>query len=201
VARLQNGDRVHGQACLADDRIEVNRNRHRPADRGARPEGDMDRAEDLLVLEDVSREPGLIVRPDAQLREVRSEQPVGAEPRAVLGPEAPAAATSLPPSSVNTAGSSDGPSGARLAATIRPCPRRGAMKRLSARQVAERARGGEVLVVGEAAAVTKRDGRAGGAWTRWSGRPRLMSTARPRPLIAGPSCRSRPPSPGRASRP
>ncbi len=127
VARLQNGDPVHGQACLADDRIEVNRNRHRPADRGARPEGHMDRAEDLLVLEDVSREPGLIVRPDAQLGEFVPSSPLGAEPPAVLRPEPPAAATILPPSRVNTAGSSDGPSGGRLAATIRPSPRRCAM--------------------------------------------------------------------------
>ncbi len=89
VARLQNGDPVHGQACLADDRIEVNRNRHRPADRGARPEGHVDRAEDLLVLEDVSREPGLIVRPDAQLGEFVPSSPWAPSRRRYSGPRPP----------------------------------------------------------------------------------------------------------------
>ena len=157
----------------------------------------MDRAEDLLVLEDVSREPGLIVRPDAQLGEFVPSSPWAPSRRRYSGPRPP-----RPRPSCRPRGSTRP---ARPTARVeRDSPRRsgplraGRDERLSAREVAERARGGELPVVGDAAAVTERDGRVGAVCTRWSERPRLMSTARPRSLIAGPSCRSRPPSPGQS---
>src|SRR5690349_10272789 len=60
-----------GEARVADEAVEVHGDAHRAADAGAGAEGDVDGAEDLLVLEDVAGQPRALVRADAELREVR----------------------------------------------------------------------------------------------------------------------------------
>ena len=62
-------------AGVQDDHVEVDRNRHRPADPGACAERDVDGAEDLLVLERVARQPRALVGADADLRQVGARSP------------------------------------------------------------------------------------------------------------------------------
>ena len=68
------------EARVEDDHIEMDRNRDGAADPGARAERDVDRAEDLFVLEHVARQPRPIVRADAELGQVGAELAVRAQP-------------------------------------------------------------------------------------------------------------------------
>src|SRR5215208_6173941 len=62
-----------------DDAIEVDRDLDGSADRGRGAEGDVRRPQDLLVLEHVAGELGLLVRPDAELGDIRPILAVGGE--------------------------------------------------------------------------------------------------------------------------
>jgi hypothetical protein len=92
---------------------------------------------------------------------------------------------------LQNAGSSDGPSGARLAATIRPSPRRDAMNASAHGRLPNAPRGGEVPVVGDAAAAAERDGRVGAAWTGPDAQAAIPNRGDGGAAIAGILCRPR----------
>ena len=111
-----------------------------PADAGAGAEGDVDRAEDLLVLEHVARQLRAIVGADAELGEVASRaRRARPAARGTRGPSPRVAAAIRPFSTVRIAGSLLRPSGARLEATIVPVAAERGDEPLAAREVSERA--------------------------------------------------------------
>ena len=63
---------THLERRLEHHDVEMYRHRDRAPDPGTGAEGDVDRAEDLLVLEDVPGQAGSVVCADAELGQVRA---------------------------------------------------------------------------------------------------------------------------------
>src|SRR3954469_9491712 len=146
-----------GEARVGDEAVEVHRHAHGPADARAGAEGDVDGAKHLLVLEDVARQAGALVRADAELGEVGSLLArVVEEPQPGL-PHLPARGGQVPVL--------DGEPHGLLGEAERRQRRRhhralaadGRDEALAARQVAERARCREIALVGDAGAAAEVD--------------------------------------------
>src|SRR4051795_2293764 len=141
---------------VGDDAVEVDRDRDRAADRDARAEGDVDRAEDLLVLEDVAGEHRALVRADPELGEVRAGVAVVLEESQqllALGAGRPREAAALD-RQLRRVAACEAYRGDR-AGEHRPLSPGRRDEPLTARQVAERPGGGEVAVVGDAVAAAQ----------------------------------------------
>ena len=137
--RSSTGSTVDLEARLDDDDVEVNRDRDGAADACARAEGDVDRPEDLLVLEHVAGQRGPVVGADAELGEVacRARREPGSSSRN-SGPRPPWASTIRPPldrQRGRLGGSGRGAPGSRRRSVPSPLERRD--ERLAARQVSE----------------------------------------------------------------
>src|SRR5579862_1711193 len=78
---------VELQGCVEHDHVEMNGHRDGSAECGAGPEGDVDRAEDLLVLQHVAGQLRAIVGADTELGQVAAKLAVGVQPAEVLGPQ------------------------------------------------------------------------------------------------------------------
>ena len=72
AAAVEHARAADVERRVLDQAVEVDGHRDRAADAGARAERDVDRAEHLLVLEDVAGQRRALVRADAELGEVRA---------------------------------------------------------------------------------------------------------------------------------
>ena len=131
----------------------MDRHGDRPADAGAGAEGDVNGAEDLLVLEDVAGQPRAVVGPDAELGQVGAllacagEQLVEA---LALGPGRLRQPAALDGEVRGVA--LDEADGGQRARRDRPLSAQRRDEALATREVAERSRRGEIAVVGDALA-------------------------------------------------
>ena len=149
--RVEHRAAVDLERRVQHDDVEVDRHRDVATDPCAGPERDMDRAEDLLVLEHVARSAarGRWSPPRARPGSCPSRRGPRAGPR-YSGPSPPSAPTIRPLAhgQRSRAAPSD-PSGARLEATIRPSPPSGAMNASPHGRFPNAPGLGEVAVVGD----------------------------------------------------
>ena len=172
----------------------MDRDRDRAADARAGAEGDVDRAEDLLVLEDVAGQLRAVVGPDAELGQVGALLAGAGEQLVEALALGPGRLRQVPALDGQVRGVAlDEADGGQRARRDRPLSAQRRDEALAAREVAERARRGEVAVVGDALAAREVQAQVGAPRAGDVGLVGLGEQVGDRPAASGRGRRSRRP--------